>query len=304
MRIPRSAADPTRVPDADDGPPTFVNPASHWWDASNIYGSTLAVTERLRCMEGGKLTVRERRLPTDPETGISITGFSDNWWLGLGLLHTLFALEHNAICERLQREYPSWTDAQLFETARLINAALMAKIHTVEWTPGILAHPTLQLGMRANWWGLAGERASRLWGRLSRSDAISGIPASLSDHHSAPYALTEEFAAVYRLHPLIPDELAFHSLSSGARLKTLTFPEVAFRAAEQVIDDDVSVQDVFYVPSTCTTTRGSCRTSSCPMAAASTWRPSTCCVTVSEASRATTSFDGCCTSARPSHSSP
>ena len=39
-------------------------------------------------------------------------------------MHTLFALEHNAICDRLQLEFPNWTDEQLFQTARLINASL------------------------------------------------------------------------------------------------------------------------------------------------------------------------------------
>jgi hypothetical protein len=246
MRVGRTAPDPTRVPGAHDGPPTYVNPASHWWDGSNVYGSTAAVTQRLRTMEDGKLIVKNRRLPIDPETGIAITGFNDNWWVGLGLLHTLFALEHNAICDRLRSESPSWSDDQLFETARLINGALMAKIHTVEWTPGILAHPTLRLGMRANWWGLAEERLYRLFGRLSGSDVVSGIPGSVPDHHSAPYSLTEEFAAVYRLHPLIPDEIDFRSLATGAHLKTMTFTETAFRNAENVIDERVSVLDVLY----------------------------------------------------------
>ena len=246
MRIARTPADPTRIPGAADGPPTYVNPASHWWDASGIYGSDEATTRRLRSYTDGKLIVDQGRLPTDPETGITITGFNDNWWVGLGLLHTLFSLEHNAICERLHSEYPSWSDEQLFNTARLINAALMAKIHTVEWTPGILGHPTLQLGMRANWWGLATERLYRIFGRLSDSEAISGIPGSPVDHHSAPFALTEEFASVYRLHPLIPDDLEIRSLSTGEVLKQLTFPQVAGRNAQSVIDNDVSVEDVYY----------------------------------------------------------
>ena len=59
----------------------------------------------------------------------------NRWWVGLGLMHTLFTLEHNSICDRLKQEYANWTDERLFQTARLINAALMAKIHTVEWTP-------------------------------------------------------------------------------------------------------------------------------------------------------------------------
>jgi hypothetical protein len=246
MRIPRTNPDPTRVPGAEDGPPTFINPASHWWDASGVYGSSEANTKQLRCGEIGKLTVSERRLPIDPVTGISLTGFNDNWWLGLGLLHTLFALEHNAICESLHLQYPHWTDDQLFETARLINSALMAKIHTVEWTPGILAHPTLQLGMRANWWGLAEERVSRLIGRLSKSEAISGIPGSPLNHHSAPYALTEEFASVYRLHPLLPDELEIRSLDTGNVLKQFTFPELLGKRSESVIGGSIDTLDVLY----------------------------------------------------------
>ncbi len=85
--------------------------------------------------------------------GVDLTGMNDNYWVGLSLLHTLFAREHNAICDRLKREYPQWTDHQLFQKARLVNAALMAKIHTLEWTPGILARPSLQIGMNGNWWG-------------------------------------------------------------------------------------------------------------------------------------------------------
>jgi hypothetical protein len=70
----------------------------------------------------------------------------------------LFAKEHNAICDRLRAEYPSWPDDELFERARLVNAALLAKIHTVEWTPLVISHPTTRVALPANWWGLAGER--------------------------------------------------------------------------------------------------------------------------------------------------
>jgi hypothetical protein len=33
------------------------------------------------------------------------------------LLHTLFALEHNSICNELKREFPDWNSDQLFDTA-------------------------------------------------------------------------------------------------------------------------------------------------------------------------------------------
>lgn len=246
MRIPKTRPDPTRTPEEADLPPTFTNEVSHWWDSSAIYGCDEDTASCVRSRVDGKLALQNGRLPLDPETGVSITGFNDNWWVGLGLLHTLFTLEHNAICDRLRDEYPQLNDNQLYGRARLINAALMAKIHTVEWTTGILSHPALQIGMRANWWGFATERVNKLFGRLSKSESISGIPGSPVDHHGVPFSLTEEFTSVYRLHPLIPDELEIHSLGTGELLKKLTFPEVFGRNAETVVDDKVSVTDVFY----------------------------------------------------------
>jgi hypothetical protein len=94
---------------------------------------------------------------------------------------------------------------QVFDKARIVNCALMAKIHTVEWTPAILAHPALQIGMAANWWGIVGETLTKIVGRISKnSEAISGIPGSGVDHQGIPYSLTEEFVSVYRMHSLIP----------------------------------------------------------------------------------------------------
>ena len=46
--------------------------------------------------------------------------------------------EHNRICDELHDAYPSWSSDALYHQARLINAALMAKIHALEWTPAIL----------------------------------------------------------------------------------------------------------------------------------------------------------------------
>ena len=74
----------------------------------------------------------------DPVTGREITGFTENGWVGLSLLHALFALEHNAICDELKKHNPLWDDERLFQQARLVNAALLAKIHTVEWSTAIL----------------------------------------------------------------------------------------------------------------------------------------------------------------------
>jgi hypothetical protein len=54
MRILRTSRDPSR-PVGYQGPPTFANTATHWWDGSQIYGSDQATQDQVRAHEGGKL---------------------------------------------------------------------------------------------------------------------------------------------------------------------------------------------------------------------------------------------------------
>lgn len=249
MKVHRTLAD-TPLNEIDRKFPAYRNKNTHWWDGSQIYGSTEAQTQSLREKAvNGKLFMEDGSsdyfLPRD-HRGIPITGFSDNWWTGLELLHTLFALEHNAICDDLMQHFPDWTSDQIFDTARLVNCALMAKIHTVEWTPAILPHPALQVGMNANWWGLLGENRLKMWGRLSKSEAVSGIPGSTTDHHSTPFSLTEEFVSVYRLHPLLPDHIDFHDVQTGAYQRTLDMREVIFEHARKPMEEGLTFTDIFY----------------------------------------------------------
>jgi Animal haem peroxidase len=224
MSIHRTRRDRSADPNVAQ---TWVTADSHWWDGSQIYGRDKAFVDKTRAREDGKLRVDEDgMLPADLEEDLDFTDVPGSHWIGLSILHTLFTLEHNAICDRLKAEYPTWSDDQLYDRARMINGALMAKIHTVDWTPAIIAHPTTVKAMHGQWWGLASERVKRRFGRISSSEVISGIPGSPTDHHGVPYSLTEEFVAVYRMHPLLPDEFAFHSLSDDSEIFQLTFPEV------------------------------------------------------------------------------
>lgn len=232
MRIPRTAA---AVGDSD-GPPTFANTETHWWDASQLYGSSAGFQRLLRSGEGGKVRLSDDGLlPLDPTTLEELPGGLDGWWAGLALLHVLFLREHNAVCDRLRADHPSWSDEELFDHARLVVAALIAKIHTVEWTPAILGHPTMQTAMRANWWGLAGERLHRLLGRLGDSEIVSGIPGSPTSHHGVPYAITEEFVSVYRLHPLVPDEYSFRAVAGDRLLEERAFSELTGSQADALL---------------------------------------------------------------------
>jgi Animal haem peroxidase len=246
MTVQQTAADPTRPAGDTSGPPTYLSKSTHWWDGSQIYGDTPDKVDKLRSHIDGKIEIGDDGLlPFDPESGLDMTGFNDNWWVGLSLLHTLFVKEHNDVCDRLKKEYPDWTDDNLYDHARLINAALMAKIHTTEWTPGILSHPALQIGMDANWWGMLGQHVKNLWGRVGDGELLSGIVGSPTDHHTAPYYLTEEFVSVYRLHPLIPDDFDFYSHKNGKLLLEKNFHEV-FGKRTRAFMEEMAMPDLFY----------------------------------------------------------
>jgi hypothetical protein len=128
------------------------------------------------------------------------------------MLHTLFTREHNAICDLLKDAYPEWEDARLLNVARLINAAVMAKIHSVEWTPAILPNRGLDSGLHANWYGLFTMlRASKNRKTVAtinlRNPEMGGVVGNPINKHGQPYGLTEEFVEVYRLHSLLPETM-------------------------------------------------------------------------------------------------
>ena len=247
LEVGKTLADASR-PEGST-PPTFINTVTHWWDGSQIYGSDPETVESLRSHEDGKLIIGEDGLlPVDPVSGIEITGFNDNWWIGLAMLHTLFTREHNIICDRLKQAYPDWSDDILFDHARLINAALMAKIHTVEWTPAILPLPATDIALNVNWTGFLGEGIKEVFGNIGEgelSDLLTGIVGSDTDHHTAPYYLTEEFVSVYRMHPLIPDELKFYSLSNNQFLQEANFFEISGKRSRALLES-IALPDLFY----------------------------------------------------------
>ncbi len=243
-------------PTTDGGVPTYRNTETHWWDASQVYGSSPLVEDMLRTRVGGKLHLTpEQLLPFNPATfpldhEINLAGVAGNWWVGLAMLHTLFMREHNSICDHLAVSYPSWTDDELFDHARLINAAQMAKIHTIEWTPALLTNPILQTAMHANWFGLGGAKVKKLLGRFNLGEELSGIPGSKTYDHGAPYAITEEFIAVYRMHPLIPDDYEFRRVSNNSTVRTTGFDQMIGAKVDEVLGS-IEMGDLFYSFGTC-----------------------------------------------------
>ncbi|HZD06492.1 MAG TPA: peroxidase family protein, partial [Longimicrobiales bacterium] len=123
-------------------------------------------------------------------SGQEAAAFPDNWSVGLSFYHNLFAREHNLFVDEFRRRteadpeadsglrdpadpervirYADVTDEELFQVARLVIAAEIAKIHTIEWTPQLLYDDPLYEAMNANWSGLFrdNDKLSQALGRV------------------------------------------------------------------------------------------------------------------------------------------
>ncbi len=109
-------------------------------------------------------------------SGQEATAFPDNWSIGMSFYHNVFAREHNAFVDAFRTQaaltpdvdsglrhpanpdrvirYRDVTPDELFEVARLVVAAEIVKIHTIEWTTQLLYNEPLNRGMNANWSGV------------------------------------------------------------------------------------------------------------------------------------------------------
>jgi hypothetical protein len=218
--------------------PPFISDQTHWWDASQLYGATEDFTREIRAGDGRVKTdfellcAMERFMERSPQ---GLAPAVPNLWIGTALFHMLFAKEHNAICDRLEHEDSTLNGDGLYDKARLINAAVMAKIHTVEWTPAIISHPATARAIHATWSGFLSGDYRKRFGRRFSDELLDGVPGSPLSHDGAPYALTEEFVAVYRMHQLLPDVVDFHNVADGGHTETIEFKDlaVAFRKLER-----------------------------------------------------------------------
>jgi len=221
--------------------------------------------------------------------GQEAVAFPDNFNIGLSFFHNVFAREHNYFvnvfrcrqgkltvagpdfpCDAFppmpdedsglrnpsapddEISYSEVSDEELYQAARLVVAAEIAKIHTIEWTTQLLYDDPLYEAMNSNWSGVFDE-GSRLAGISERiraglvastdpdkSNLLASVFASGSgivgsgngmkdrkstwdmanlldvgggvNHFGSPFNFPEEFVSVYRLHPLLPDLIDFREL--------------------------------------------------------------------------------------------
>jgi hypothetical protein len=220
----------------------------------------------------GYLPVLAATDPMSPEwAGQEATGFPDNWTIGMSFYHNVFAREHNQFVDAFRAQgrrapdgdtglrdpadpkrvirYRDVTADELFEAARLVVSAEIAKIHTIEWTTQLLYNEPLYRGMNGNWNGLLQKQspvsqhlkqlvqsvreemrrsdrpsvANGWYAALAAGPGIVGTGAERADydvtnpdhvnggvnHFGSPFNFPEEFITVYRLHPLVPDLIEY-----------------------------------------------------------------------------------------------
>jgi len=190
----------------------FESARTQWWDASFLYGNNDDDLKRARTMSGGQLKTNQDGIPhilPEDKSGLYTTGDKQNSWVGVTILQELFLKEHNYVAEQMSKKNPSMTDEDIFNATRLVIAALVAKIHTTDWTVELLKTKLLQAGMWTNWYGLV-KAVVGTYIRPLRDYMPTSLLALIgkkSDNKGVPYCLTEEFAAVYRLHSLSPPGL-------------------------------------------------------------------------------------------------
>jgi hypothetical protein len=246
-------------------PKTFANNNTAWWDASQLYGYDENSRRRIR------------RDPADSAgllwSGQEASGFPDNWTIVMIFYHNLFAREHNSFVNEFRRQAAAKPAAdsglrnpsdprrvirnqdvtadELFEAARLVVSATIAKIHTIEWTPQLLYDEPLYKGMNANWSGLLGTSdpvvsdalsnvvvhtfgkskdaaaASQWYSVFASGPGIFGLGSKVKNydvsnpndtnggvnHFGSPFNFPEEFVTVYRLHSLLPDLIEYRDLA-------------------------------------------------------------------------------------------
>jgi len=152
----------------------------------------------------GYLPVFEAGDPINPEwSGQEATAFPDNWSIGMSFYHNVFAREHNTFVGEFRKQtvrtpdadsglrnpanpdavirYRDVTPSELFEVARLVIAAEIAKIHTTEWTTQLLYNEPLNRGMNANWHGVFEKQE---W----VADALKEVVRRLDDSNDAKKA--------------------------------------------------------------------------------------------------------------------
>lgn len=131
-----------------------MNQATHYIDASQVYGSTVRKAATLRTFIDGQMDVTRKNSkiylpisarPTDDcqsddeNSPCFLSGDSRvNTHPQLTAMHTIWLREHNRIAKALSEMNEQWDDETLYQEARKIVIAEVQHITYDEWIPEVL----------------------------------------------------------------------------------------------------------------------------------------------------------------------
>ncbi|CAL8088900.1 unnamed protein product [Orchesella dallaii] len=179
---------PAQYPSCSFEPRTSFNLATSFIDASNIYGSSLEASDKLRDKKLGRGRLKQYTLehhfqkhgflpreeaqngtcffksPLNAELKDCIaSGNSDvNLIASVAALNTLFLRQHNRIAKFLFHHNPHWDDEKLFQESRRILIAQIQHITYSEYLPQILGNEML------NYTGLSLESGTTYYREYNR----------------------------------------------------------------------------------------------------------------------------------------
>ena len=140
----------------ESNPREQLNQITSWLDASLVYGSDNNRGDWLRTFENGLLkTTMTTEGPIPPKLdptnnshpGMSFEGFGGgnlvvgdvrgNEHISLLALHILFLREHNRLAVEIHSENPTWSDEQIYQSARIRVAGILQAITFNEFLPAL-----------------------------------------------------------------------------------------------------------------------------------------------------------------------
>lgn len=141
-----------------------INNAASAVDLSQVYGSTAQRSAVLRSFQDGKLVhssgdllplysdANAKLAPNAPgsRTNLHFTSGDprSNEHPVLATLHTVFSREHNRLADEIKQQFPSWSDDELFQAARMIN---IAQYQYIVWNEFFPAMCSFKLRKRARY---------------------------------------------------------------------------------------------------------------------------------------------------------
>ena len=255
-------------------------------DGLNGVGDLFGYLPGFKTCSAGASPEECQNAPVNPEwRGQESAAFPDNWSIGLSFYHNLFSREHNVFVDEFHRQaartptadsglrnpdapnrviaYQDVTKEELYQVARLVVSAEVAKIHTIEWTTQLLYDEPLYTGMNANWHGVFADqkalksilgkiavqrlgtsdkekKASDYYSVFAGGAGIVGLGSNIRgwtienpdhvnagmNHFGSPFNFPEDFVSVYRLHPLVPDLIEMRNWDDDPNAITAKTPVV------------------------------------------------------------------------------